>query len=106
MRVDIDKLEALEKVATPLTTDEIAYHLHYHQPIPWRSGERQICNHDDQWWPCDLVRAFATIAARDREVRELRGIAEAARKANFGMSDIDLAELRAALAEYDAGGAP
>jgi hypothetical protein len=39
-----------------------------------------------------------------REVRELRGIAEAARKANFGMSDIDLAEIKTRLARYDAGG--
>jgi hypothetical protein len=120
MRVDIDKLEALKK-NFPHTTP--TGHT-YNEPTDFKELSEWVMNRaqgsiecwDDAELPPDETPAMFTIAWNTalrateqnaelvREARELRGIAEAARKANFGMSDIDLAEIKTRLARYDAGG--
>lgn len=60
MTVDLDRLGALEKAATPGTH------------APYRDLSDVFCNIDGQRWPCQTE----LIA----ELRELRGIAEAARQ--------------------------
>jgi hypothetical protein len=108
MRVDIDKLEALEKAATP---------------GPWRYEDSQLlvndpdtlvglhvfscCNWDDEAMEAivGIRNAFPELLS---EVMELRGIAEAARDlvgwGCFVCQHVP-AGLESALARYDAGGA-
>ena len=110
MRVDIDKLEALEKAATPRPWEW------FQEPGNWSplivSGALALFTAQDEHpedpdnrFVIEVRNAFPELLA---EVRELRGIAEAARElADEGCSDCGYIPPRlwTALAEYDAGGA-
>jgi hypothetical protein len=98
MRVDIDKLEALEKRAI--------MHPEGGQIHDWEEGG----GHTEDCVGCDyetaLVDAFPELV---REVMELRGIAEAARAVIREWPDVDVEDfdnLAARLARYDAGVTP
>jgi hypothetical protein len=150
MRVDIDKLEALEKDVTltaetwamlraawPAYEDDqmaVVINLprfqrnrlmqlsHALNPDPecdhcqenqyaWASeGSGAFTAEQVEYWRTSEVltgfdrRWLATIDALLREVRELRGIAEAARKVDFNAHVWAISQLRDALALYDAGG--
>jgi hypothetical protein len=124
MRVDIDKLEALERAATP--GPWFVEPTKYTEP----DGRQDICHETEERavydWPAEglepgdahfLAEARNAFPELVREVRELRGIAEAARVSNrhsidecgcpwvegrFSILKCD-ADLRDALARYGAG---
>jgi hypothetical protein len=117
MRVDIDKLEALERAATP--GPWFVEPTKYTEP----DGRQDICHETEERavydWPAEglepgdahfLAEARNAFPELVREVRELRGIAEAAYEFVWlyekgdGMPPEVLAALNAALARYDAGG--
>ena len=110
MRVDIDKLEALEKAATPGPWVRDGLKVEGAQPghmhdIAALYDLASATPHGEAGANAELV---AMIPELVREVRELRGIAEAARELVIdGCEDCRHipARLEAALAEYDAGGA-
>jgi hypothetical protein len=124
MRVDIDKLEALERAATP--GPWFVEPTKYTEP----DGRQDICHETEERavydWPAEglepgdahfLAEARNAFPELVREVRELRGIAEAdrmdhehARKrkhcacVDFTTGDSVTCEMAEALALYDAGG--
>ena len=113
MRVDIDKLEALEKAATPGPWVRDGLKVEGAQPghmhdIAALYDLASATPHGEAGANAELV---AMIPELVREVRELRGIAEAAREQRAKVlaapwrAPWDLVEpFDQALAEYDAGG--
>jgi hypothetical protein len=85
MRVDIDKLEALEKLHRVPTLPDKKYCVEC------------LCQGRMESFPCETILLV-------REVRELRGIAEAARETSSGWDEDH--PLVVALARYDAGVTP
>lgn len=68
-------------MADVLSAEELREAKVYHFPIPSPEPGRKMCNHDDQWWPCEVFKALATIEAQARELATLAVQAERYREA-------------------------